>query len=61
MFQLIKMDATSYFTQKASESVGYKEVKSVTYGDFKDENGEKIYPTESPHDYYKVMIKELNC
>lgn len=53
------MDATSYFTQKIAESLGYVTIKSVKYSDFKDENGESIYKTESPHDYYKVMLKVL--
>lgn len=53
------MDATSLFTQKVAESHGFTVAKSVKYGDYKDENGKKIYDTQSPHDYYKVMIKLL--
>lgn len=53
------MDATSLFTQKVAEKVGLTVVKSVRYSDYKDENGKCIYKTESPHDYFKVMLKEL--
>lgn len=55
----MKVDGTSYFTQKISESFGFKVVKSVKYGDYKDADGKKIYDTKSPHDYFKVMIKQL--
>lgn len=58
--QLFKVDATSYFTQKIAESLGCITIKSVKYSDFKDENGESIYKTESPHDYYKIMVKVLS-
>ncbi|CAG9858636.1 unnamed protein product [Phyllotreta striolata] len=58
-FKLMKVDATSLFTQKICEAFGLKVIKTVRYGDYKDENGKKIYPTESPHDYYKVMVKQL--
>lgn len=60
VLQLLKVDATSLFTQKVAESNGFSVEKSVKYGDFKDDNGKKIYDTESPHDYYKVMIKKLS-
>lgn len=60
VFQIIKVDATSFFTQKIAESLGYVTVKSVKYSEFYDENGQRIYNTESPHDYYKVMVKVLN-
>lgn len=58
-FQLIKVDATSLFTQKICGSFGLVTVKAVRYNDFKDEQGKTLYATESPHDYYKVMIKQL--
>nr|CAH7738114.1 unnamed protein product [Callosobruchus chinensis] len=58
-FKLMKVDATSLFTQKVCESFGLKVVKSVRYGDFKDDDGKKIYDTQPPHDYYKLMVKEL--
>lgn len=57
--QLIKVDATSLFTQKICESFGLIVEKSIRYHDFLDENGKKIYNTESPHDYYKIMTKQL--
>ncbi|KAK4886860.1 hypothetical protein RN001_003131 [Aquatica leii] len=61
--KIIKVDATSLFTQKICESFGLTTVKSVVYKEYKDENGKLLYNTESPHDYYKVMLKELspNC
>lgn len=55
----MKVDATSLFTQKVAESLGFTVEKSVKYGDYKDEDGKKIYDTVSPHDYYKIMIKLL--
>ncbi|KAJ8919253.1 hypothetical protein NQ315_003836 [Exocentrus adspersus] len=58
-FKLMKVDATSLFTQKISESFGFHVEKSVKYGDYKDADGKKIYDTKSPHDYYKVMVKQL--
>ncbi|CAH0559958.1 unnamed protein product [Brassicogethes aeneus] len=59
-FKLLKTDATSLFTQKVAESDGYTVAKSVKYGDYKDENGKQIYKTQSPHDYYKVMIRLID-
>ncbi|KAF5302793.1 hypothetical protein FQA39_LY01973 [Lamprigera yunnana] len=59
-FKVIKVDATSLFTQKICENFGLKAVKSVVYKDFKDEKGKLLYNTKSPHDYYKVMLKELS-
>ncbi|KAK5643624.1 hypothetical protein RI129_007469 [Pyrocoelia pectoralis] len=58
-FKVIKVDATSLFTQKVCESLGLTAVKSVRYKDYKDEKGNLLYDVESPHDYYKVMLKEL--
>ncbi|KAJ8968896.1 hypothetical protein NQ317_008833 [Molorchus minor] len=58
-FRLMKVDATSLFTQKISESFGLTVEKSVKYGEYTDENGKKIYDTQPPHDYYKVMVKQL--
>lgn len=55
----MKVDATSWFTQKIAESCGLKTIKEVRYKDFKDEEGKIIYNTVSPHDFYKVMVKEL--
>ncbi|CAG9823042.1 unnamed protein product [Phaedon cochleariae] len=58
-FKLLKVDATSLFTQRICESFGLTVEKTVRYHDFHDENGRKIYDTESPHDFYKVMVKRL--
>ncbi|XP_072396820.1 arylalkylamine N-acetyltransferase 1-like [Diabrotica undecimpunctata] len=57
--KLMKVDATSLFTQKICEAFGFESIKSVCYADYKDENGRKMYDTESPHDYYKVMVKQV--
>ncbi|XP_063932539.1 uncharacterized protein LOC135144393 [Zophobas morio] len=59
-FKLIKVDATSLFTQRVAECLDFIVEKSVKYGDYKDENGQKMYDTKSPHDYYKVMIKLIS-
>lgn len=59
LFQLMKADATSFFTQKICESFGFHSEKSIRYHDFLDENGTKIYDTKPPHDFYKVMLKQL--
>ncbi|XP_057655511.1 arylalkylamine N-acetyltransferase 1-like [Diorhabda carinulata] len=59
-FKLMKVDATSFFTQKICDSFGFETIKTIRYGDYLDENGQKIYNTKSPHDYYKVMIKILH-
>ncbi|KAF5289848.1 hypothetical protein FQR65_LT10664 [Abscondita terminalis] len=58
--KIIKVDATSMFTQKICEKFGLTTAKSVVYKEFKDENGKLLYNTKSPHDYYKVMLKELS-
>ncbi|CAH2006044.1 unnamed protein product [Acanthoscelides obtectus] len=58
-FQLMKVDATSLFTQKVCESFGLEVEKAERYGDFKDKDGKKIYDTKPPHDYYKLMVKVL--
>lgn len=58
---MIKVDATSYFTQKVCESNGLHTVNEINYKKFKDEHGKHIYgKVESPHDYYKIMMKQLN-
>lgn len=58
--QVMKTDATSFFTQKVAESQGFWVEKSVNYHDYKDEQGRKIYDTRPPHLHYKVMAKLLN-
>ncbi|XP_018319874.1 uncharacterized protein LOC108733274 [Agrilus planipennis] len=60
-FSLLKIDATSFFTQKLATKMGYYEVKSVAYNDFKDENGSQQYTTPAPHDTYKIMVKEITA
>lgn len=59
LLQVFKVDATSQYTQKIAENFGLTVSKSVRYSDFKDENGKSLYKTESPHDFYKVMLKLL--
>lgn len=56
----MKTDATSWFTQKIAESLGMYPIKEVRYADYKDKDGKQIYKTESPHDFYKVMVKEIS-
>nr|XP_022920579.1 dopamine N-acetyltransferase-like [Onthophagus taurus] len=59
-FKLIKVDATSFFTQKIAESVGLKTEAEINYKEFEDNEGKRIYyKVKSPHDYYKLMVKEL--
>ncbi|XP_074033287.1 arylalkylamine N-acetyltransferase-like 7 isoform X3 [Leptinotarsa decemlineata] len=58
-FELMKVDATSFYTQKISESFGFTTEVCIKYGDYCDEEGQKIYDTKSPHDFYKVMVKHL--
>ncbi|XP_065159407.1 uncharacterized protein [Atheta coriaria] len=58
-YKLMKVDATSRFSQRVAESLGMITAKAVHYGDFQDENGKHIYQIEAPHEYYKIMIKEL--
>ncbi|KAL1505550.1 hypothetical protein ABEB36_005092 [Hypothenemus hampei] len=58
-FKVMKTDATSLFTQKVAESQGFWVEKSVSYHDYKDETGQKIYDTRPPHLHYKVMAKLL--
>ncbi|KAG5879467.1 Dopamine N-acetyltransferase, partial [Gonioctena quinquepunctata] len=57
--ELIKVDATSFFTQKVCENFGLTTSKSVRYADYLDENGHKMYDTKAPHDFYKVMVKHM--
>ncbi|KAK9693270.1 ANTH domain [Popillia japonica] len=42
-FKMIKVDATSYFTQKVCESNGLHTVNEINYKKFKDEHGKHIY------------------
>ncbi|KAK9875612.1 hypothetical protein WA026_009410 [Henosepilachna vigintioctopunctata] len=59
-FTLLKVDATSFFTQKICTKLGYKTMKSIVYKDIKNENGELIYDVPSPHDTYKIMVKDIS-
>ncbi|XP_017778189.1 PREDICTED: uncharacterized protein LOC108563894 [Nicrophorus vespilloides] len=59
-FKLMKVDATSRFSQRVAESLGMSTAKAVKYSEFKDEKGQSIYSIQPPHEYYKVMIKELS-
>lgn len=59
-FKIFKVDATSYFSQKASESLGLVTVQQVKYSDYKDDKGNFIFFTKPPHDSLKVMIKLLS-
>ncbi|KAL3266544.1 hypothetical protein HHI36_010712 [Cryptolaemus montrouzieri] len=60
-FTLLKVDATSFYTQKICEKFGFKTVKTIVYRDYKDADGRFIYETSPPHDTYKIMVKDLLC
>lgn len=58
-FKLMKVDATSKFSQRCAENLGMKTEKAIRYEDIKDGNGKHPYILEAPHEFYKVMLKEL--
>ncbi|XP_045480542.1 arylalkylamine N-acetyltransferase 1-like [Harmonia axyridis] len=59
-FTVLKVDATSFFTQKILEKFGFETVKTVVYHDYRDADGKYIYNTPPPHDTYKIMTKVLS-
>lgn len=59
-FRMMKLDATSLFTQKVSASLGYLMRSEYRYDEYVDENNERIFDVEPPHESSKIMYKLLN-
>lgn len=59
-FRLLKMDATSMFTQKVAASLGYLTRSEYRYDEYVDENNERIFDVEPPHQSNKIMYKLLD-
>lgn len=58
-FRLIKMDATSLFTQRVAASLDYQMRSEYRYDEYLDENNQQIFHVESPHESNKIMYKLL--
>lgn len=50
---------SSYFSARVFEKCGYKEIWSKKFRDYQ-ENGNILFPTESPHDNITCKLLELN-
>lgn len=59
-FRLLKMDATSMFTQKVATSLNYLTRSEYRYDEYYDENNQRIFDVEPPHQSNKIMYKLLN-
>lgn len=57
--QLFKQDATSFYTQKIAENMGFITVFELRYKAYRGEDGEPIFKTSEPHKFLKVMVKVL--
>lgn len=58
-FRMLKMDATSFFTQKVATSLGYTMRSEYRYDEYVDDNNERIFDVEPPHQSNKIMYKLL--
>lgn len=58
-FRMLKMDATSMFTQKVAASLGYLTRSEYRYDEYLDEYNERIFDVEEPHQSNKIMYKLL--
>ncbi|KAK9875610.1 hypothetical protein WA026_009409 [Henosepilachna vigintioctopunctata] len=59
-YTLLKVDATSFFTQKICTKLGFETIRTVLYKEIKDENGKYSYTTAPPHEAYKIMVKYIS-
>lgn len=58
-YKLFKQDATSFYTQKIAENMGFTTVFELRYKAYRGDDGEPIFKTNEPHKFLKVMIKVL--
>lgn len=59
-FKLVKLDATSLFTQKLSATLGFITASEKRFDEYRNENGEVIIQVEPPHVSTKIMYKLLD-
>lgn len=58
-FKLFKQDATSFYTQKISESLGFDTVFELYYRSYLGDDGQPVFTPPAPHKYLKVVVKIL--
>lgn len=56
-FRMLKLDATSLFTQKVSASLGYQMRSEYRYDEYVNEKNERVFDVEPPHESCKTMYK----
>ncbi|KAK7600811.1 hypothetical protein V9T40_008252 [Parthenolecanium corni] len=57
--KLFKQDATSFYTQKIAENMGFVSVFELRYKAYRNDDGKIIFETSEPHKFLKVMVKLL--
>ncbi|XP_044728139.1 arylalkylamine N-acetyltransferase 1-like [Chrysoperla carnea] len=59
-FKIFKADATGLFSQRVNESLGCKTILEVKYTDYKDKYDNQVFQVSEPHEYLKIMVKDLS-
>ena len=52
-------DATGVFSQNLFTKNGFRCISEVFYDEYKNSNGELVFPPKEPHNSIKLMIKEI--
>lgn len=58
-YRLVSADCTSVYSIRIAEAVGMKCVSTVTYEEYNDKIGEKIFQPISPHTEIKTFVKKI--
>ncbi|XKL64949.1 hypothetical protein PGB90_005035 [Kerria lacca] len=59
-FPLIKVDCTSHFSAKAVSRLGFHCIYTISYMDYVDSEGNRVFKTKSPHSSAKTFVLPLN-
>lgn len=58
--QVLKIDATGYFSQRISSSMNFDTLSEVLYDNYLNDAGLPIFRVPPPHEKFKIMFKVLN-
>uniref|UniRef100_A0A1B6CV67 aralkylamine N-acetyltransferase n=1 Tax=Clastoptera arizonana TaxID=38151 RepID=A0A1B6CV67_9HEMI len=58
-FKLVKYDTTGLFSQRICSVDNYETIYELKYTDYVNESGDPIFIVPAPHEYLKIMIKQL--
>ncbi|KAE9537685.1 hypothetical protein AGLY_006708 [Aphis glycines] len=55
-YQMIYVECSSHFTAMAVERFGFQCIYSFSYSDYVNKQGEVVFKTKPPHEYFKIHV-----